>query len=114
MSQVEFYDEVAGLASFVIEGEEYSEDGESAVVPVAVLKRTDIASIPYNFDIEICESQSDAAVVIKIPAHFKRIGEKKFHVWYEELITRKYWDGVVGLKLFMETKKVLVKNVLGK
>ena len=28
MSQVEFYDEVAGLASFVIEGEEYSEDGE--------------------------------------------------------------------------------------
>lgn len=39
MSQVEFYDEVAGLASFVIEGEEYSEDGESAVVPVAVLKR---------------------------------------------------------------------------
>lgn len=81
MSQVEFYDEVAGLASFVIEGEEYSEDGESAVVPVAVLKRTDIASIPYNFDIEICESQSDAAVVIKIPAHFKRIGEKKFHVF---------------------------------
>ena len=54
MSQVQFYDEVAGLASFVIEGEEYSEDGESAVVPVAVLKRTDIASIPYNFDIEIC------------------------------------------------------------
>ena len=81
MSQVEFYVEEAGLASFVIEGEEYSEDGESAVVPVAVLKRTDIASIPYNFDIEICESQSDAAVVIKIPAHFKRIGEKKFHVF---------------------------------
>ena len=45
MSQVEFYDEVVGLASFVIEGENYSEDGESAVVPVAVLKRTDIASI---------------------------------------------------------------------
>lgn len=110
MSQVEFYDEVAGLASFVIEGEEYSEDGESAVVPVAVLKRTDIASIPYDFDIEICESQSDAAVVIKIPAHFKRIGEKKFHVWYEELITRKYWDGVVGLKLLMETKKGIIEE----
>lgn len=111
MSQVEFYDEVAGLASFVIEGEEYSEDGESAVVPVAVLKRTDIASIPYDFDIEICESQSDAAVVIKIPAHFKRIGEKKFHVWYEELITRKYWDGVVGLKLLMETKKGIISLI---
>ena len=63
---------------------------------------------------KICESQSDAAVVIKIPAHFKRIGEKKFHVWYEELITRKYWDGVVGLKLLWKQKKVLLKNVLGK
>lgn len=54
MFQVEFFNDVEGLASFVIEGEEYSENGESAVVPVAVLKRTDIDSIPYKFDIEIC------------------------------------------------------------
>lgn len=110
MSKIEFYDEIDGLASFIIDGEEYSENGESAVVPVAVLKRTDIASIPYNFDIEICESQSDATVIIKFPAHFKRIGENEFHVWYEELITRKYWDGVVGLKLFMETKKGIIEE----
>lgn len=95
MEQVEFNNDVAGMASFVVEGEEYSEDGESAIVPAAVLKRVDINSIPYNFDIEICESQSDEAVVIKIPAYFKRVGEKEFHVWYEDLITRKYWDGVV-------------------
>ena len=82
MYQVEFYNEVLGLASFVIEGEEYSYDGESAVVPAVILKRTDLASIPYNFDIEICESQSNAAVAIKIPAYFRRIDEKKFHVWY--------------------------------
>lgn len=80
MEQVEFNNDVAGMASFVVEGEEYSEDGESAIVPAAVLKRVDINSIPYNFDIEICESQSDEAVVIKIPAYFKRVGEKEFHV----------------------------------
>lgn len=74
------------------------------------MKRTDINSIPYNFDIEICETQSDEAVVIKIPAYFKRVGEKEFHVWYEELITRKYWDGVVGLKLYMETKKSIIEE----
>ena len=67
-------------------------------------------SIPYNFDIEICESQSDAMIVVNIPAYFKRIGEKEFHVWYDELIARKYWDGIVGLKLYMETKKRLLKN----
>lgn len=110
MVQVEFNKDVAGLASFVIEGEEYSEDGESAIVPAAVLKRTDINSIPYDFDIEICESQSGDAVVIKTPAYFKRTGDKEFHVWYEELITRKYWDGAVGLKLFMETKKSIIEE----
>lgn len=110
MEQVEFNNDVAGMASFVVEGEEYSEDGESAIVPAAVLKRVDINSIPYNFDIEICESQSDEAVVIKIPAYFKRVGEKEFHVWYEDLITRKYWDGVVGLKLYMETKKSIIEE----
>lgn len=110
MSQVELYNEVDGLASFVIEGEDYSEDGEHAVVPVAVLKRANIDSIPYNFDVEICESQSNGKVGIKVPAHFSRIDEKKFHVWYEEVLTRKYWDGTVGLKLFMGTKKDIIEE----
>lgn len=110
MSQVELYNEVDGLASFVIEGEDYSEDGEHAFVPVAVLKRANIASIPYNFDVEICESQSNGKVEIKVPAHFSRIDEKTFHVWYEEVLTRKYWDGIVGLKLFMGTKKDIIEE----
>lgn len=110
MSRVDFWNEVDGLASFVVEGEEYSEDGESAVVPVAVLKRINIASVPYDFDIEICQSQSDAAVVINVPAHFKRIGEKEFFVWYEEVISRKYWNGSVELKLYMETKKNIIEE----
>ena len=113
MYQADFYNEVSGLAAFVIEGENYSEDGESAVVPVAVLKRTDIDSVPYNFDIEICESQSNEAIVISIPAHFRRIGKREFYVRYEELITRKYLDGAVGLKLFMETKKSIIEERSG-
>lgn len=110
MDKVNFWNDVEGLATFEICGEQYSEDGESAVVPVSVLKRTDMFSIPYNFDIEICESQSDAMIVVNIPAYFKRIGEKEFHVWYDELITRKYWDGIVGLKLYMETKKKIIEE----
>lgn len=110
MYQVKFYNDVEGLASFMIEGEEYSEDGEHAVVPVTVLKRTDIDSIPYNFDIKICKSQSARAVVINTPAHFKRIGEREFYIWYEELFSRKYWDGSVDLKLVMETKKNIIEE----
>lgn len=110
MFQIDFYNEEVGLAAFVIDGENYSEDGEHATVPAAILKKTDISSVPYNFDIELCESQSNDAVVISIPAHFNRVGEKEFHVWYEEFMTRKYWDGLVGLKLFMETKKGIIEE----
>ena len=60
--------------------------GQSATVPVAVLKKTDIDSIPYNFDIEVCESQSEAVVMVKMPAYFRRIGEHEFHVWYTDFL----------------------------
>ena len=108
MTKVEFWNELDGLASFVVEGVEYAEDGESAIVPIAVLKKLEISSIPYNFNIEICESQSGSMIVVNTPAHFKRIGENEFHVWFEELITRKYWDGAVGLKQYMEMKKSII------
>ena len=44
----------------------------------------------------------DNHIVVDAPAYFKRIGEKKFYVRYEEVIPRKYWDGPIGLKLYME------------
>lgn len=110
MFKIDFYNEIDGLASFMIDGEEYSENGERAVVPISVLKRTDIFSVPYNFTIEICEFQCESMVEIKIPAHFERIGEKEFFVRYEEFIARKYWDGPVGLKLYMETKRSIIEE----
>lgn len=110
MFKIDFCNDVIGLASFMIDGEEYSEDGEKAVVPIAVLKKTDISSVPYNFTIEICEFQCESMVQIKTPAQFQRIGEKEFSVRYEESIGRKYWDGTVELKLYMETKRGIIEE----
>ena len=36
MFQIDFSNEVVGLAAFVIDGEDYSEDGEHAIVPAAI------------------------------------------------------------------------------
>lgn len=110
MFKIEFWNDIEGLASFMIDGEEYSEDGERAVVPVAVLKKTDISSVPYKFTIEICEFQCESMVQIKTPAQFQRIGEKEFSVQYGEFIARKYWDGAVELKLYMETKMSIIEE----
>lgn len=41
---------------------------------------------------------------------FVKVGKIEFQVFYDELITRKYWDGPIGLKLYMETKKDVIEE----
>lgn len=43
--------------------------------------------------------------MVSVPMTFVKVGKNEFQVIYDELITRKYWDGPIGLKLYMETKR---------
>ena len=36
---------------------------------------------------------------VSVPMTFVKVGKNEFQVIYDELITRKYWDGPIGLKL---------------
>lgn len=110
MFQVEYECIIDGIASFYIDGENYCDDGEKAIVPVPILRNVEMNSLPYNVEIEICESKYPETVVVNIPATFSRIGENEFRVRYSELITRKYWDAPVGLKLYMETKRDIIEE----
>ena len=42
--------------------------------------------------------------------NFVKVGKNEFQVIYDELITRKYWDGPIGLKLYMEAKKDVIEE----
>ena len=41
---------------------------------------------------------------------FVKVDKNEFQVIYDELITRKYWDGPIGLKLYMETKMDVIEE----
>ena len=97
--------------SFVIDGEEYiDDDGEKAIIPMTVLEKIKVDDVPENFEIEVCDSKESTAIMVSIPASFVKKGKNDFEIYYDELISRKYWDGPVGLKNYMETKKGIIEE----
>lgn len=110
MATVVYSNEEDGMCSFVIDGEEYIEDEERAIIPKAVLKQIKVDDIPDNFEIVVCESKDSSVIMVSVPMSFVKVGKNEFQVIYDELITRKYWDGPIGLKLYMETKKDVIEE----
>ncbi len=110
MAAVVYSNDEDGMRSFVIDGEEYVEDEERAIIPKAVLKQIRVEDIPDNFEIDVCESKDSSVIMVSVPMTFVKVGKNEFQVIYDELITRKYWDGPIGLKLYMETKKDVIEE----
>lgn len=110
MATVVYSHEEDGMCSFVIDGEEYVEDEERAIIPKAVLKQIRVEDILDNFEIEVCESKDSSVLMVSVPMSFVKVGKNEFQVIYDELITRKYWDGPIGLKLYMKTKKDVIEE----
>lgn len=42
--------------------------------------------------------------MVSVPMTFVKVGKNEFQVIYDELITRKYWDRPIGLKLYIDKK----------
>ena len=95
--------------SVVIDETEYGY-GDRVTIPFSILSQVQISDIPCDVEIELCESINDNTICVDIPVSIRRINETSFEVSYNELITRKYWNGTVGLKLYMETKRNIIKE----
>lgn len=111
MASVLFSNIEGGMCSLIIDGEEFIEEEGRAVIPKAVLKQLQIEDIPDDLEIEVCESKDSSMITVSVPMSFMKIGRNEFQVIYDELITRKYWDGSIGLKYIWRQKRRLSKNV---
>ena len=92
MATVVYSNEEDDMCSFVIDGEEYVEDEERAIIPKAVLKQIRVEDIPDNFEIEVCESKDSSVIMVSVPMTFVKVGKNEFQVICDELITRKYYS----------------------
>lgn len=92
-----------------LDGNSFDLEGDVVVIPISVLKKQDIKQFPRNCLVEICEGFDDRTVIChNIPTTIEIKEDGLIEVVFNETMTRKYWDGVVGLKLLMETKRDVI------
>lgn len=109
-------DEDGIIIELIIDEESFSiedYDGEISrfVVPMSSLVSKAICELPEDVEIELCDSLDKNMIVLhNIPIFITRQTNNRTIVTFEELITRKYWDGPIGLKLWMETKRDIINE----
>lgn len=94
-------------------GEEIFEfEGDNRVaIPSKVLSRVFTKDLKEDIVIEVCEHVSDNMITISsIPYSISKLDDAKVKVNFDNTGTRKYWDGDVGFKLYMETKKSIIEE----
>ena len=100
------------IEQILINGEEIdSDDGEIYLVPKGLLKGVSFNEMPHDVSFEICERvENDIVYVGTCPMTISKISDNKAYVHFDYSSRRKYWDGDVGFKLYMETKRDVIKE----
>lgn len=95
-----------------IDGETFDfEDDNLVTIPSKVLANISTNELRDSIEINVCERIVDNIIQISsVPYSLKKIGNNKIRVSVDETGTRKYWDGDVGFKLYMETKKSVIQD----
>jgi hypothetical protein len=98
--------ELIGLS---INDNDYCLEDDHVIIPIPVLLKQEIKDLPKSCIIEICDNISDRLIVShNVPITIEKKDDDTVEVIYDETITRKYWDGPIGLKILMETKRDII------
>lgn len=95
------------VTAITINGERLdSDDGELWSLPKGLAAGLKISELPDTVSFEPCRGREDSTIILdSIPMRFRRIGPNKVHIDFEDGGTRKYWDGEIGFKTWMEAKR---------
>ena len=107
--KIKYYDNE--VFTIFIDDVELENDGENFITPKYLLKDKNVNDIPVNTVFDICLEHTDGIIQLDaVPYSFTRIGNNKLLVRYSDTGRRKYWDGNYGFKIYMETKRDIVKE----
>ncbi len=100
------------LISITLNGEQLrTDDGETWFLPKGIASDTEVNDLPDNAVFEICSRIDDSVIIIDtIPIRIQKIDDKKVRVDFDDSGTRKYWDGTIGFKPYMEAKKAIIQE----
>lgn len=100
------------ILSITLNGEQLrTDDGETWFLPKGLVSDTEVNDLPDNAVFEVCSRIDNSVIILDtIPIRIQKIGDKKVRVDFDDSGTRKYWDGTIGFKLYMEAKKAIVEE----
>ncbi len=100
------------IESIEIEGESLrSDDRETWFLPKGLIGDIAVNDLPAEAIFEICQSVEDSVIMFdSIPVRLQKVGENRVQLEFEDSGTRKYWDGTVGFKPYMEAKKAVIEE----
>lgn len=89
-----------------------SHDGETWITPKGLVSPGLLVNdLPRGARLEIGDHvENDVMIPDTIPMTIERFGPNQMLVMFEDSGTRKYWDGKVGFKAYMEAKKAAVED----
>lgn len=87
-----------------------TDDGEIYYVPKSLLNGIRFDEMPNDITFEICDQVLDNTIYHNdfVPYSIRKADNSKAFVLFNSGGTRKYWDGEVGFKLYMETMRDII------
>ena len=109
---IEVDGEPGEIVSIRINGEAlHSDDGETWYLPKGLIGDSPVNQLPQTAAFEICDHVEDSIVMMNtIPIRVRKVDSNRVRLEFEDSGTRKYWDGTIGFKTYMETKKGIVEE----
>lgn len=99
-----------GPEAIKIDGENLdSDDGDVWYLPKGLCGTLKTADLPEGIEFLLCKRAAEVIELDSAPITIRREGARVL-ARVDETGTRKYWDGAVGFKLFMETRRQLVEE----
>jgi hypothetical protein len=98
------------IISVKIDDEELeTDDGESFITPRSLLIDKNSNELPIGVKFEICDRAEEGIIYLdNIPLRLIRIDQETIKVIFDDSGRRKYWDGTIGFKSWMETKRDVI------
>ncbi|MBE0516836.1 MAG: hypothetical protein IBX41_05525 [Methanophagales archaeon] len=100
------------IHSIIMNGETLdTDDGETWFLPKGLIGEIAVNDLPDDAVFEICSRIENSVVMLDtVPIRLQRIGDNRVRLDFDDSGTRKYWDGTIGFKPYMEAKKSIVEE----
>ncbi len=100
------------LESVIINDQVFQADDENEItIPKSLLKDLKLSEIRKDVLIHVCESIQDGCVFLDTcPCQIEKIDNKSAKIFFDDNGRRKYWNGNIGFKKYMETKRDIIKE----